>query len=78
LQHASDLSGAIVHDAETEPVASVRPASDADPVVPDPQPQAVRLTEQGQANVSRPPVPHGIANGFLSDAEQLRGRRMIG
>jgi hypothetical protein len=47
----------------------VRPAPYSDPVIPDTQPQAVRLGEQGQANVSRPSVPHGIADRFLSDAE---------
>src|SRR6516162_4970457 len=59
LQNAADLSGPILHDAETDPVASVRPASYADPVIPDTQPQAVGLGAQGQANVPRPSVAQG-------------------
>src|SRR5262249_55216182 len=78
LQDAADLSSAIVHDSETEPVALVEPGLYSDAVISDLQPQAAWLSKQRQANVSWPSVPHGIADRFLSDPEQLRGRRMIG
>src|SRR5262245_42477806 len=78
LENASDQSGAILHDAEPQPVPLVRRGLHPDPVILDPQPQAVRLGEQGQANVSRPSVAEGVADRFLGDAEELRGRRVIG
>src|SRR6516164_8399973 len=78
FQNAADPPGAVLHDAETKPVGFLRHALDADAVIPDTQPQAVGLGEQGQANVSRPSVAEGIADRLLSDVEQLRGRRMIG
>jgi hypothetical protein len=77
LQDPTDLSSAILHDSETEPVASVEPGLYPDAVICDLQPQTARFCKQGQANLSWLSVPHGVADRFLSDPEKLCGRRMI-
>src|SRR5262249_42164824 len=79
LQTAPDHSRAMLHDAKPEPAAALqRPVWKAGAVVLDPQPQAVRLGEQSQANAVRPRVPQRIPDGLLSDVKQLGRRGMIG